>query len=76
MPKQNKGTVETADVQATPAGTAIAGSNGKFSKDQVLASATFANRRDLLAVLLDSGKQYTVAEVERVMDGWLNKGVE
>lgn len=76
MAKQNKDTIETADVQATPTETVIADSNSKFSKEQMLASATFANRRDLLTVLLDDGKQYTTAEVEKIMDDWLNKGVK
>lgn len=43
----------------------------KYSKGQVLSSGTFANRRDILSVLLEEGKEYTVAEVERIMGDWL-----
>lgn len=73
MAKQTKETVETADVQATATETV---STDRYSKEQILASATFGNRRDLLTVLLDDGKEYTTAEVEKVMGDWLNKGVE
>ena len=41
----------------------------KFSKEQFLSSVQYANRRDLVAALLEKEKQYTKKEV----DGLINK---
>ena len=35
-----------------------------FSKEQILASARFANRRDLVDALLDEDKSYTMNTVD------------
>ena len=40
-----------------------------FSKEQILASARFANRRDLVDALLDEDKSYTMKTVEKYMKG-------
>lgn len=64
----NKQTTETAEA----AGTA----ESIYSKEQILASAKFAGRRDILDVLLEDGKEYTITEVNSVMDGWMKKGVK
>ncbi|MCM1234108.1 MAG: hypothetical protein NC489_28735 [Ruminococcus flavefaciens] len=48
----------------------------KYSKEQILGSAKFAGRRDILGALLADGEEYTIAEVGRVMDGWFKKGVK
>ena len=48
----------------------------KFSKEQILASAKYSNRRDLLTVLLEDGKSYTAEQVEQVMNDWFKKGVK
>ncbi len=39
-----------------------------FSKEQLLASERFQDRKDLLNVLLSADKQYTVEEVEQKME--------
>jgi len=49
--------------------TAIA----KFNKQQILAAKKYADRRDLLAVLLDDGKPYTLAEVDKIIEEFLKK---
>ena len=36
----------------------------KFSKEQILASARYANRRDLVDALLDKDKSYTFETVD------------
>lgn len=36
----------------------------KFSKEQLISAARYAKRRDLLSVLLESGKTYSVEEVD------------
>lgn len=48
----------------------------KFSKDQVLTAKKYAERRDLLAVLLADDKQYTLAEVDKVIDEFMQKEVK
>ena len=35
-----------------------------FTKDQLAASKRYANLRDLVSVLLEDGRQYTLAEVD------------
>ena len=39
-----------------------------FSKEQLLSSERFQDRKDLLNVLLSTDKQYTVEEVEQKME--------
>ena len=39
-----------------------------FSKEQILASASFANRRDLVDALLDKDKSYTFETVDNMID--------
>ena len=70
MAKQTKETVDMAEVREK------AKPEQGFSKEQILASAKFANRRDLLTVLLEDGKSYTAEQVEQVMNDWLKKGVK
>lgn len=47
-----------------------------FTKGQILAAKKYADRRDLLTVLLSHDKQYTHAEVEKVMGDFMKKGVK
>lgn len=68
--KKSNTTVKTTDAQT------VGKTESKYSKEQILASATFANRRDILNALLDDGKEYTIAEVNNIMNGWLKKGVK
>lgn len=73
MAKQTKeATVDTVKVQNKE--TAKPGQG--FSKEQILASAKYSNRRDLLTVLLEDGKSYTTEQVEQVMNDWFKKGVK
>ena len=50
-------TENTAAVQKEAAPT--------FTKDQLATSKRYAGRRDLVSVLLEDGKQYTLAEVDQ-----------
>lgn len=47
----------------------------KFSKEQILASARYANRRDLVDALLDKDKSYTFETVDNMIEkykkGWV-----
>mgnify|MGYP000341509780 FL=1 len=39
-----------------------------FSKEQILASDRYANRRDLVDALLDTDKSYTLETVDNLID--------
>lgn len=40
----------------------------KFNKEQILASARYANRRDLVDALLDKDKSYTIETVDNMIE--------
>ena len=46
----------------------------KYTKAAIVGSKKFENRRDLLNALLEDGK-YTIAEVEKALNTYLNKEV-
>ena len=54
--------------QATPAAT--------YTKEQLAASKRYANRRDLIRALLDSGKRYTLDEVDRLIESYMKGQVK
>lgn len=43
-------------------------SEQKFNKEQILASAQYANRRDLVDALLDENKSYTFETVDNMIE--------
>jgi len=58
MAKENAAT--TAKTEAAPT----------FTKDQLATSKRYANLRDLVTVLLEDGKQYTLAEVDEKIEAF------
>ena len=44
----------------------------KCSKEQFLKSKTFQDQKDLVNALLEDGKEYTVEEVKKIIDDFLN----
>ena len=44
----------------------------KYNKSAILQSAKYKNRRDLLDVLLDEKKYYTISEVENAIKKYMN----
>lgn len=48
--------------------------NKKFTKEQICSSRTYAQHGDLLSVLLEDGKEYTLQQVNKILTGYL-KGV-
>lgn len=42
-----------------------------YTKDQILASEKYVKRRDLINALLDDGKEYTIEEVDKMMQKFL-----
>lgn len=47
-----------------------------FTKEQLKCSQKFANRKDLLEVLLEDGKQYPVAKVEQMIAKFMKGDVK
>lgn len=56
-----KDSVAVAEKKSEPA-------EPKFTKEQVLASARYENRKDLVSALLHDGREYTITEVDRMVD--------
>ena len=46
-----------------------------YTKDQLLRSKKYAARRDLLGALLEDGKTYTAAQVDREINQFLKRKV-
>ena len=47
-----------------------------YKKEQLAASKRYANRRDLIRALLDSGKHYTLDEVDRLIESYMKGQVK
>jgi len=47
-----------------------------FSKEQLVNSGKFAGRRDLLGILLKDGEQYSVPEVEKMIEKFMKGKVK
>lgn len=48
----------------------------RFTKDQLLDSKRYADRRDALSVLLEDEKTYTQAEADTLLDGFMKGKVK
>ena len=46
----------------------------KFTKQQILKSNRYQNRRDLLSVLLKDEQQYSHDEIDTIVDAFMTKG--
>ncbi len=42
-----------------------------YTKEQLLASKRYANRRDVISVLLEDGKTYTSTEVDALIEKFM-----
>ena len=47
-----------------------------FSKEQILASDRYANRRDLVDALLDEDKSYTIETVDNLVEKYMKGQVK
>lgn len=45
-----------------------------FSKEQLINSKKYSNRQDALGTLLDDGEQYTIKQVDSILDEFMKKG--
>ena len=50
---------------------ASAAQEPKFDKDTLLTCRRFHNEKDLISALLDDGKQYTIPEVDQILESYL-----
>lgn len=48
----------------------------KFTRGQVLSSARYRNRKDVVSALLEDGRMYTIAEVDRMVDEFMKGKVK
>lgn len=48
----------------------------KFTKEQILQAKRFRRYVDALPFLLEDGREYTLDEVERVLDNWMKGQVK
>lgn len=48
----------------------------KFPKEQILSANKFNNRKDILGVLLEDGKEYSFDQAEALMDDFMKGKVE
>lgn len=48
----------------------------KYSKEQLLKSKKYGNRKDLLGVLLDDKKEYSFTEVDEEIEKFMKRGVK
>lgn len=48
----------------------------QFSKEQILASALYANRRDLVDALLDENESYTLETVDNMIENYMKGRVK
>ena len=47
-----------------------------YTREQVMSSQRYANRRDLVSVLLESGKTYTLDEVDALINKFMKGAVK
>nr|DAN75720.1 MAG TPA: hypothetical protein [Caudoviricetes sp.]DAY21803.1 MAG TPA: hypothetical protein [Caudoviricetes sp.] len=47
----------------------------KFVKSQIISSDKYKNRADLLNVLLEDDKEYTLSEIEKKLEDFLSREV-
>jgi hypothetical protein len=60
--KETDDAVELVEVQAV---------QSKFTKEQILASAKYRNRRDLVDALLDENIEYTIETVDELVNSFM-----
>ena len=48
----------------------------KFSKEQIVTSKRFRHRRDMLTAILNDGEQYTLADVDELIEKYMKGKVK
>ena len=52
------------------------GNEIKFDKEQILKSSRYSDYRDILSILLEKDKKYSLGEIEITIKEFLNKEVK
>lgn len=47
-----------------------------YSKEQIIASKKYSDRKDLLNVLLEENKEYSFTEIDEIIENFMNKEVK
>lgn len=47
-----------------------------FTKEQIVSSKRYGHKRDLVSVLLEEGKTYTLKEVDKLIESFMKKEVK
>lgn len=61
------------ETTAAPAKTA---SEAAYTREQIVSSQRYASRRDLVSVLLENGKTYTLTEVDTLINKFMKGAVK
>jgi hypothetical protein len=61
----------SADVEAANVETTETVNTATFTKEQLLSAKKYFNRKDILGVLLDDGKEYTIEQVDTLVDEFM-----
>lgn len=48
----------------------------KFSKEQLVGSSKFIDKRDALSTILEDGKKYSMSECNTLLESFYNKKLE
>lgn len=47
-----------------------------YSKEQIIASKKYSNRKDILNVLLKDDEEYTFSRIDEIIEEFMNKEVQ
>nr|DAN35981.1 MAG TPA: hypothetical protein [Caudoviricetes sp.] len=47
-----------------------------YSKEQIIASKKYSNRKDILNVLLKDDEEYTFSRIDEIIENFMNKEVQ
>lgn len=47
-----------------------------YSKEQIIASKKYSNRKDILNVLLQNDEEYSFTKIDEIIENFMNKEVQ
>ena len=47
-----------------------------YSKEQIISSKKYSNRKDILNVLLKDDEEYSFSRIDEIIEGFMNKEVQ
>lgn len=56
--------------------TAVQQTVSKYSKDKILEAKNYADRRDILGVILKDGERYSIGEVDKLLNDFMKGKVK